>query len=921
MDIQQIRALRGPNVYHHRPVLVVRLDLGDLTGVASRDVEGFTHRLTEALPGLYAHHCSRGHVGGFVERLYEGTYFAHITEHVALELSELAGVGVTFGQARSAGDGQGQEGLYDVILRYRNEAGMRHVVRVAVDLVEALVRNETFPLAEAIEAVRETACRAELGLSTRAIVRAAERRGIPWERVGEENLIRFGYGRHSRLVRAAMTDATSAIGVDAARYKDLTKDLLRNALVPVPDGVVVWDEAAAVAALDTLRSPIVVKPRDGNQGRGVTVGAATPEEVRRAFALAAAYGPSVIVEEQLVGKDYRLLIVGGHLVAASERSPCHVVGDGARTIAELIEHANADPRRGEGHEKPLTRIVVDDAVLARLAKGGWSLAAVPAAGERVLLRGSANLSTGGTARDVTDEVHPDVRAVCERAARAVGLDVCGVDLIAEDVTRPLRSGRAGIVEVNAAPGLRMHLHPSEGTPRDVGSAIVAQLYPPGAPARIPIISVTGTNGKTTVTRLIGHVLRVTGVTVGMTTTGGVWVGGECVARGDTTGPASARSVLADPTVEAAVLETARGGILRRGLGYDWADVAVVTNVRADHLGQDGITSIEDVIHVKSLVAERVREGGALVVNADDPGALRLLARPGVQRRAHRLLLFSQRPCNAEVLRHCADGGTAYFVRDGWIVEARGSEEEGVVPVEAVPITYGGLATFNVANTLAAVAACRAHGVLRSTIARALARFDSNADNSGRANVYRLGAGYVMIDYGHNPDAFLEIGAFLRRWQPGRLLIGVVNAPGDRTDALVRAAGRAAAEAFTHLVLSEDKDLRGRAPGEVVALLQQGAAEAPPVPVEVVYDEVEALRSVLDRVRAGAVAVTFYEHLEPLIDLLATAGAEPVTVVPLLAEGDAIPSPHAAVVRPAVWGADAEAVALTTSPEARGYGAG
>jgi cyanophycin synthetase len=583
----------------------------------------------------------------------------------------------------------------------------------------------------------------------------------------------------------------------------------------------------------------------------------------------------VVIEELLQGKDYRVLVVGGRVVAAAERSPCHVTGNGKNTIAELIEIENRDPRRGEGHEKPLTRIYVDETLEVFLGKGGHTLAGVPPAGERVVLSGSANLSTGGTARDVTDALHPEVRAVCERAARALDLDVCGVDLVMEDVTRPFAAGRGGVVEVNASPGLRMHLHPSEGARREVADAILGALYPPGAPSRIPIVSVTGTNGKTTTTRLIAHVLGTAGRCVGMTTTSGVWIGGTCVARGDMTGPASARAVLSDPATEVAVLETARGGIARRGLGYDWADVAVVTNVRADHLGQDGLTSVEDVVHVKAVVAERVRDGGTLVVNADDEGALSVLALPAVRAGEKRVVLFSLRPDNPVVRAHLGAGGQAYFLRDGWLVEGRADAEVRVLRADRLPITFGGHAEHNVANALAALAACRALGVHLCPLTRALRGFSNAAHNEGRANVYRLGRGHVVLDYGHNADGFEAMGRFLRRWQPGAPVIGVVDVPGDRSDALIEEAARAAARAFGRLVLIQYEDRRGRAPGEVTALLQRAAeAEAPGLPVEVIPDQREALRAVLDAVREGAVVVLFYEKLEPLVALLVEAGAVP-----------------------------------------------
>jgi len=862
----RLRALRGPNVYATLPVLRAEIAPG-----GERPVDGdVADRLLAALPGLAAHPDLASADGATVEaRLRAGASAALVVGHVARELLHLAGAGVPFEAPRlrvPAGH---------AVVPFTDEAPARQALTEAAALVAAAETGEP-DVEAAIEAVRRRVRRAALGPSTRALVDAAERRGIPWERLDDDSLVRLGNGRHARWLRAAVTSVTSALGTDLAQRKDLTKQALRRALVPVPYGIVAADEDEAVDALDDLRRPVVVKPLRGNHGRGVTVGVETAEHLREAFALAREHGCHVVVEEQLDGRDYRVLVVGGRVVAAAERCPCHVVGDGRRTIAELIDEANADPRRGVGHEAPLTRIATDATAEACLARQGLTLDAVPDAGATVRLSDAANLSTGGTSRDVTDELHPDVRVACERAARAVGLDVCGVDLITADVRRSLRAGREGIVEVNASPGLRMHLYPAEGRPRDVAGAIIDHLYPDGAPSRVPIVALTGTNGKTTTTRLVRHVLcKATGLQVGMTTTSGVWVGDTCIATGDTTGPASAGAVLADPTVDIAVLETARGGLLRRGLGYDLADVAVVTNVREDHLGQDGIETLDDVIAVKSIVAERVRDGGTLVVNADDEGAMRLLGRLDLSQRACRVALFATDAANPAVRRHLSDGGTAYTVRDGCIVETSWSGETDIVRVDRVPITLGGMADFQVENVLATVAACRALGVPSGAIADALRLFDA-ADNEGRFNVYRLGQGHVVVDYGHTADAFEAIGRLLRRWRPGVPSIGVVSAPGDRSDDLIRSAGAAAAGAFSTLVLCDDRDRRGRAIGETVALLREGATRArPDVPVEVEVDEAEALRSVLDRVRGGHVAVVFYESLPSLVAILVEAGAVPL----------------------------------------------
>jgi cyanophycin synthetase len=871
MKIESMRTLAGPNIYTHSPALLMRLDLQDLEGRESRDLAGFNRRLLALLPGLREHHCARGRRGGFVERLEEGTYFGHVVEHVALELTQLAGVGVTHGKTRGAGG----PGRYNVVIEYVAERGTRRLLERAVGVVESLVRGEEYPLDETLEEARGLIADTELGPSTRAIVDAAERRGIPWTRLGEGSLVQLGHGCRRKIVQAAATEDTSAVACDVASDKDLTKKLLGRVSIRVPRGLIVRDEEEAVAALAGLGGRVVAKPLDGRQGRGVSLDLRTPEEVRRGFRHASVFSDSVIVEEQFEGKNYRVLVVGYKMIAASERIPCHVTGDGEHTISGLVEIANRDPLRGEGHEKPLTRIVIDEIALAHLSKAGLGLEHVPAAGERVYLRESINLSTGGTARDVTDEVHPTVARACERAARVVGLDICGVDLVLPDIARPLDSQGGGFIELNAAPGLRMHLFPAEGRPRDVGDAIVELLYPRGASGRVPLISVTGTNGKTTVTRMIAHVFSAQDRCVGMTTTDGIWIGGDCVERGDTSGAESARAVLCDPAVEVAVLETARGGIARRGLGYDWSDVSVITNIQPDHFGRDGVESIDDLVYVKSLVAERVREGGTLVLNADDEELSRLTEIPRVARTQKRVVYFSLHENHVLIRKHVGAGGTAYFVRGGWIVEAEGREERRVVDVASVPVTLGGSASYQAANALAAVAACRGAGASCEEIAAALSTFGAG-QNPGRANLFRTASGgYVMLDYGHNPEAFRAVCRAASLWK-GREVAGVVGVPGDRRDDLIEEAGRVAARGFNRIVIREDEDTRGRARGEVAEMLLRAVRdESAQCECEIVLDEKEALRRELDRLRAGGIVVVFYEKLEPLARLLAEHGALPV----------------------------------------------
>jgi cyanophycin synthetase len=659
----------------------------------------------------------------------------------------------------------------------------------------------------------------------------------------------------------------------------LTKKLLEQVSIPVPRGALVTTEEEALEALQSLGAPVVVKPLDGRQGKGVSLNLSTPEDVLLGFHIAREYSRHVLVEELFEGRNYRVLVVGGEMVAASERTPCAVTGDGAHTIRELIDLANLDPMRGEGHEKPLTQIVVDEIMLACLGKSGRRLEDVPEAGEVVYLRESINLSTGGTAKDVTDEVHPSVRDMCERAARVVGMDICGVDLVLRDISEPVGRGGGGVIELNAAPGLRMHLFPSEGRPRDVGAAIVEMLYPRGADGRIPVISITGTNGKTTVTRMIGHVLGESGLRVGLTTTDGIYIGGRCVAEGDTTGPQSARTVLSDPSVEVAVLETARGGITRRGLGYDWSDIAVLTNIRPDHIGQDGIETLDDLVYIKSLVAERVRDGGILVLNADDQEVARLLEIPRVREGEKRVVYFSAREDHLLIKRHLAEGGTAYFVRDGWVVEAEGPALRRVLEVASVPVTMAGTAEYQVSNVLAAVAACRAHGVAVEQLAASLAEFHSAEHNPGRANLFRVASGgYVMLDYGHNADAFAAVCRMAAQWK-GRRVTGIIGVPGDRDDAIIEEAGRIAARGFHRLVIKEDKDTRGRERGAVARLLCETAnREAPGRECRIVLDDTEALSEELSQLGGGDVVVMFYDKLEPLLHVLERFGARPATTI-------------------------------------------
>jgi cyanophycin synthetase len=871
MKIESLRILNGANVYSHEPVLVMRLDLEELRNKQSREISGFNERLLAALPNLREHYCDAGKPGGFVKHLNEGTHFNHVVEHAALELLALAG----FDRRHKKACGGDEKDVSKAIIETTTVETSRYLMPVAAEFVDSIVKETIFSIEEKIIEAKDIAADTELGPSTMAIVEAAARRGIPWTRENEYSLVQLGYGRNLHLVQAAITDETSSLAAEMASDKDAAKERLRKFSIPVPDGEIVRTEQEAVEALESLGAPVVVKPLDGRQGKGVSLNISTADEVIEAFRIAKEYSSKVLVEELFEGKNYRVLVVDGKMVAASERVPCQVVGDGVHTVDELIRIENRNPLRGEGHEKPLTQIKVNSIVIAAMQKDGWKMEDVPAEGEKVTLCAGMNLSTGGTARDVTDEVHPGVKALCERAARIINLDICGVDLVIKDISAPMPKEKGGIIELNAAPGLRMHAFPSEGKPRDVGGAIVEMLYPEGKNARIPIISITGTNGKTTVTRMISHILSENGQTVGTTTTEGIFLNNEQIAKGDTTGPISAKTILGDPAVEIAVLETARGGLLRRGLGYDWSDISVITNISEDHIGQDGIETVEDIINIKALIAERVRPGGTLILNAGDENSLRVLEREKVKERKKRIIYFSLDANNPHLQKHLKQGGTAYYKSGNLIVEAVGRERFRIIEINSIPVTMDGIAEFQVANVMAAIAACRAYGLSCKSIAR-LETFQSEANNPGRNNLYSVGKGYALIDYGHNPGAFTAICQMAARWK-GKKVTGIIAVPGDRDNRLVEESARIAARGFHRIIIREDHDLRGRESGEVARLLCETVTrEAPERSCEIVLNEIEAFENVLRELNETEVVVLFYDKLEPILEVLNRHQAVPVS---------------------------------------------
>jgi cyanophycin synthetase len=856
MEIRQIQAIEGANVYSSRPVIRAIVDLQEWTERFSNELGDFSLRLIENLPTLADHYCSRGKLGGFLERLQEGTLIGHVIEHVTIDLLTQAGQSIKYGKTMAILE---QPGLYEIIFNYETKEGAVEGFKQAFSLVKTLLNQGNFDVLQAVNCIKDVMSEHELGVSTQVIVEACKERGIPVHRLNEGSLLQLGYGRNQRRIQATITGATSSIGVDIACDKEMTKKILSEGGVPVPWGQIVRTEEEVIRALLDMEESAVIKPLHGNQGKGVTIQLTSVAEVRAAFKVAQTYGDWVIIEKYITGQHYRLVVVGDRLIAAAKRISAHVIGDGLSTIAELVDQTNADPLRGNDHEKALTKIKIDSVVLLTLAQKQLTLSSVPEKGELVYLRNSANLSTGGIAEDVTDRVHPDNVDLAVYAAKLVGLDVAGIDLVIEDIEASYRESNGHIIEVNAAPGIRMHHFPSVGKARDVGKAIVEQVLPSGN-GRIPIVAVTGTNGKTTTTRMISKILSDQQLVVGMASTDGIYINKKLWVKGDMTGPESARTILRHPDVQVAVLETARGGILRAGLSYEYADIAVITNVSNDHLGQYGIETLEDIAHVKSLVAEVVKPHSYVVLNADDPFVVQM-----AKRTKGRVIFFSTEKNNIHVRKHLGLGGIAVFVRKGVILLCQGTQVSRICSVKQIPATLEGKAKHNIHNALASIATGWALGLSTVSIRNSLQGFTSTAEhNRGRLNLYELEGVRVFIDYGHNAAGIQEVAKTLKHLKSGSL-VGCFTVPGDRPDDSVREVGRIAAKGFQRLIIREDANLRGRKPGEIAQLLYDEAVLSgmDPNKMGIVLSEIEAFRKGLDSCVPGDTFVMFYEHIEPI----------------------------------------------------------
>jgi cyanophycin synthetase len=910
MKITDTRVYRGPNLYALRKVIRLLVDLGELEEYPTSRLPGFVDRLLTLIPTLHEHTCSYDEPGGFVRRMTEdeGTWLGHVLEHVAIELQCLAGTPVTYGKTRSHDLPKGQ---YHVIYSYEEESVGLRAGELALELILHLLPPERaahdpspFDFPAELERFIRRAQRRAFGPSTASLVQAAEARDIPWIRLNERSLVQLGHGKYQRRIQATVTSETRHTAVEIASDKRLTNQILEDLGLPVPRQRIVDDAEEAVEAAERLGYPVVVKPLDGNHGRGVSINLTDAEQVRIAYDKAYERSSYVIVETFQTGRDYRILVVNGKVVAVAERVPGHVVGDGKSTVTELVEIVNSDPRRGVGHEKVLTRLEIDHQAERLLEAAGLTLDSVLPEGQVFYLRSTGNLSTGGTAIDKTDAIHYDNRIMAERAVKAVGLDVGGVDFIAPDISRSYQEVGGSIVEINAAPGFRMHVAPTEGKPRDVAGPVIDMLFPKGTPYRIPIAAITGTNGKTTTTRMVGHILKLSGCHVGMTTSDGVYIDGVLSVKGDTTGPWASHLVLRDPNVDAAVLETARGGIVRSGLGWRKCKVGAVLNVASDHLGMGGVNDLDELAEIKQVIVEVAQE--YCVLNADDERVARMAEHSPAQP-----FWVTMDRNNERVRRHIRERGKAVVLEEGlngrMIVLYDGEEHIPILWARQIPATVEGHAIHNVQNAMFATAVALAMGMSLDNVRQGLRTFTTDFfQTPGRMNFYNEHPFRVLLDYAHNAHGMASMARTVRDLTVHGRRIGVISAPGDRRDQDILDLARAAAPGFDLILLREDDNRRGRKPGEVGDLLRRGLHDAgfPADRIaEQVYTEEEAVQRALETAQPGDLLVIFGDKLERCWQQIVSFGrpagapAESIPVSSVFAAGNEGFTPLPAILAP------------------------
>ncbi len=861
MKIEKIQVLRGPNIWSitRKKLIQMRLDLEETEHFPTNKIDGFRERIEQLLPSLISHRCSEGCEGGFFKRVEMGTWMGHVIEHIALEIQTLAGMDVGFGRTRETKT----PGVYNVVFNYREEQAGIFAAEEAVKIAEALMAGTDYDIEKCIHNLKEIRERERLGPSTGSIVEEAVSRRIPWIRLGKNSLVQLGYGINQQRFQATITGNTSSIAVDIACNKELTKKMLEDAAIPVPSGSLVVDEEGLDYAIRKIGYPIVIKPLDGNHGKGASINVNDYDTAVVGLEHAQKYSRKVIVEKYITGFDFRVLVINHKMVAAARRVPAHVVGDGELNLQQLIDKENTDPRRGYGHENVLTEIDVDKDTNELLDKLNYTLETIPQKGEIVYLKSTANLSTGGTSIDVTDMIHPENVQMAERVSRIIGLDVCGIDIMAENLTQPLKESGGAILEVNAAPGFRMHLAPSEGLPRNVAAPVVDMLYPQGKEFRIPIIAVTGTNGKTTTTRLLAHIVKNNGKRVGFTTSDGIYIQNTLLQKGDTTGPMSAEFILKDPTVEFAVLETARGGILRSGLGFGTCDVGVLTNIKEDHLGISDIHNLKDLTRVKRVVLDSVKKDGWCILNADDEYSMRL-----ADDLRSKVALFSLDENNPHIKRFAKEGRITCVYEEGFITIKKGEWKIRIERVKNIPITMEGKAKFMIANVLAASLAAYVYGFEIPNIALALTTFIPSAQlTPGRLNIFKFKNFKVMIDFAHNPASYEAIEDYLKNVESNKK-IGIISGVGDRRDGDIRECGKIAARMFDHIIIRNEKHLRGRAEEEINGLIIEGIQSIEKsVSYECIPKEIDALKHAMSLAEEGTFITALSDVINNAIELV------------------------------------------------------
>jgi cyanophycin synthetase len=836
------------------------LDLEEMEEYPSNKIDGFSERLKAMFPSMYSHRCSVGEPGGFFQRVDDGTWMGHIIEHIALEIQTLADMDTGFGRTRD----YGERGVYNVVFSYIEENVGRYAAKAAVEICEALIAGEEYDLEKDIQRMREIREDERLGPSTGSIVEEAESRGIPWIRLNKYSLCQLGYGANQKRIQATVTSETSSIGVELACDKEDTKYLLEQAEVAVPRGDIISRESSLKEACRYVGFPLVVKPIDGNHGRGITVNIQNYDDALTAFKEAKEVSRKIIIEKYITGEDYRLLVINNVLVAAAKRTPARVIGDGKSTITELVEEVNKDPRRGYGHENVLTKITINNLTKTIIAAKGYTEDSVPKKDEIVILKDTANLSTGGTAEDLTDIVHPSNVSMAERISKIIDLDICGIDIMTTDISKPLEETGGAVLEVNAGPGFRMHLAPTTGLPRNVAAPVVDKLFPNhGDTGRIPIVAITGTNGKTTTSRLIAHMAKMKGYRVGYTTSDGVYIQNRLLMKGDCTGPASAEFVLKDPTVNFAVLECARGGLLRAGLGFKKCDVAIVTNVAADHLGLKGIHTIEQLAKVKGVIPETVLPDGYAILNADDDLVFDMRRNIDCN-----LALFSLDEDNPRIKALQKLGGITAVYENGYVTLCRGTWKMRIMKAENIPLTYGGKATFMIQNVLPAIIAANVRGISIEDMKVALESFIPSASQTpGRLNLFEFENFNILLDYAHNPAGMRALQKFTDNLE-ATVKVGIIAGVGDRREEDTNQIGSIAAEMFDEIIIRQDKRLRGKTEEELIKMLNDGIKmKNPKKKTTVIPSEKEAITYAVNNAKKGSLIVLCSDVIPDALELV------------------------------------------------------